>query len=82
MNYSSEQLPNGRWGIYQQGKLLATIGCYHTCQEILSRLGFRKFNNSNNPKDLPSLQVTTKKLVEISDSNVSKSHISQTLSVV
>ena len=77
MNYSSEQLPNGRWGIYEQGKLLATIGCYQTCKEILSRLGFRKSNNLNNPKDLPSLQVTTKKLVEISDSNVSKNNVSK-----
>ena len=48
MNYSSEQLANGRWGIYQQGKLLATIGCYKTCQEILSWLAGQKSHNSNN----------------------------------
>ena len=72
MNYSSEQLPNGRWGIYQEGKLLATIGCYPTCQEILSRLGFRQSNKSSKPQDLPSLQADTKKMVEISNSNVSK----------
>ena len=72
MNYSSERLPNGRWGIYQQGKLLATIGCYSTCQEILSRLGLGKSNNSNNPKNLQSLQADTEKLVEIADAKVDK----------
>ncbi len=73
MNYSSEQLPNGRWGIYEQGKLLATIGCYSSCQEILSLLAKRKSHNSKNPQGIPSLQAGTEKLVEIADSNVSKS---------
>ena len=72
MNYSSEQLPNGRWGIYGQGKLLATIGCYSTCQEILNWLAKRKSNNSNPTKTVPSLQADTEKLVEIDNSNISK----------
>jgi hypothetical protein len=72
MNYSSEQLPNGRWGIYQEGKLLATIGCYQTCTKILSLLQLRESNKSNKPQDLPSLQADTKKMAEISNSNVSK----------
>ncbi len=72
MNYSSEQLPNGRWGIYGQGKLLATIGCYSTCQEILSLLAKRPSKNSNNPQSIPSLQADTEKLVKIANSNVSK----------
>ena len=72
MNYSSEQLPNGRWGIYGQSKLLATIGCYSTCQEILSLLAKRKSHNSNKTKGVPSLQAHTEKLVKIADSNVSK----------
>ena len=38
MNYSIEQLPNGRWGIYAELKLLATIGCYQTGQKILALL--------------------------------------------
>ncbi len=71
MNYSSEQLANGRWGIDQQGKLLATIGCYPTCQKILSRLGYRESNNLNHPKGLPSLPAETGKLEEIPDSKVS-----------
>ena len=71
MNYSSEQLPNGRWGIYGQGKLLATIGCYQTCQEILRRLGFGKSHNLNKTKGLLSLPTDTKKLSGIFDSNVS-----------
>ena len=72
MNYSSERLPNGRWGIYQQGKLLATIGCYLTCQKILSLLAKGKSDISNNPQSIPSLQADTEKLVEIADSSVSK----------
>ncbi len=72
MNYSSEQLPNGRWGIYGQGKLLATIGCSQSCQEILRRLEFGQSNNSNKTQALPpSLQPGTNKLREILDSNVS-----------
>ena len=38
MNYSIELLPNRRWGIYAEQKLLATIGCYQTGREILTRL--------------------------------------------
>jgi hypothetical protein len=72
MNYSSEQLPNGRWGIYQQGKLLATIGCYQTCAKILNLLQLRESNKSNKPQDLSSLQAETLKSVEISDFKASK----------
>ncbi|MGF1540338.1 MAG: hypothetical protein ACFCU5_07785 [Pleurocapsa sp.] len=72
MNYYYNRLPNGRWGIYEQGKLLATIGCYQTCQEILKLLAERKIGNSNKTKDLRSPQVDTKKLVGVSNSNVSK----------
>ena len=72
MNYSSQRLANGRWGIYQQGKLLATIGCYSACQEILIRLRFQKSNNSNKTKGLPSLQVTTQKMGETAESNIDK----------
>lgn len=72
MNYSSERLPNGRWGIYEQGKLLATIGCYFTCQEILSLLAKRRSYNSNASQGIPSVQADTEKLVEIANSNIFK----------
>ena len=38
MNYSIEQLTNGRWGIYAEQKLLATIGCHQTALRILALL--------------------------------------------
>ena len=38
MQYSVKQLPNGRWGIYSELRLLATIGCKKTCDEIISCL--------------------------------------------
>ncbi len=42
MSYSIEQLPNQRWGIYAENKLLATIGCYDTCLRVLELLRERK----------------------------------------
>lgn len=38
MNYYSQELANQRWGIYEEHKLLATIGCYKTCQRIVTLL--------------------------------------------
>ncbi|MGK7896244.1 MAG: hypothetical protein AB4372_22175 [Xenococcus sp. (in: cyanobacteria)] len=38
MNYYSQELSNQRWGIYEEHKLLATIGCYKTCQRIVTLL--------------------------------------------
>ena len=38
MNYHIAQLPNKRWGIYSQLKLLATVGCYDTARKILKLL--------------------------------------------
>ena len=38
MNYSLAQLSSGRYGIYAQLRLLATIGCLSTAEKILARL--------------------------------------------
>jgi hypothetical protein len=38
MSYHSEQLANGRWGIYINSKLIATIGCQDTCEKIIDFL--------------------------------------------
>ena len=38
MKYSIEQLPNGRWGIYVELRLLATIGSHQTALKILALL--------------------------------------------
>ncbi len=38
MSYSMEQLPNKRWGIYAQEKLLATFGCHDQCLKVLNLL--------------------------------------------
>ena len=42
MNYSIDRLPNGRWGIYVELRLLATIGCYQTALKILTLLNTGK----------------------------------------
>ena len=38
MNYHIAQLPNKRWGIYSQLKLLATVGCHSTALKTLELL--------------------------------------------
>ncbi len=38
MNYSIEQLSNGRWGLKAETRLLATIGCHETGLKILTLL--------------------------------------------
>lgn len=35
MSYHSKQLKNGRWGIFINNQLVATIGCPETCQKII-----------------------------------------------
>ena len=41
MRYSIEQLPNRRWGIYADDRLLATLGCQQTCLKVLKLLSER-----------------------------------------
>lgn len=36
-----EQLPNQRWGIYAEKKLLATFGCRNNCLKVLELLQIR-----------------------------------------
>ena len=43
MQYSLKQQLNGRWGIYYDFKLLATIGCHKTGLKILASLQLEKF---------------------------------------
>ncbi|PZO55435.1 MAG: hypothetical protein DCF15_10470 [Phormidesmis priestleyi] len=38
MNFSTQQLPSGKWGIYSDSRLLATVSCKETCLAILSNL--------------------------------------------
>ncbi|MBW4534932.1 MAG: hypothetical protein KME09_13435 [Pleurocapsa minor HA4230-MV1] len=46
MSYHSKQLTNGRWGIFINSKLIATIGCPDTCQKIIYFLENRLSNQS------------------------------------
>lgn len=41
MVYDSKQLNNGRWGIFINRELVATIGCANTCQKIIQFLETR-----------------------------------------
>ncbi len=38
MLYHYKQLPNGRWGIFINNSLVASIGCVDTCQQIMQFL--------------------------------------------
>lgn len=38
MKFYSQQFPDGRWGIYQELQLMATVGSVEACEEILSCL--------------------------------------------
>ncbi|MEL6494087.1 MAG: hypothetical protein AAFQ41_03060 [Cyanobacteria bacterium J06623_7] len=45
MPYSSKPLENGRWGIYINNELIATIGCADTCKKIIHFLERRRSND-------------------------------------
>ena len=38
MTYSIQKLPNKRWGIYLENKLLATHACQHTSSIVVELL--------------------------------------------
>ncbi|MGL6341801.1 MAG: hypothetical protein ACRC80_21995 [Waterburya sp.] len=52
MLYYSKQLQNGRWGIFIDNQLVASIGCFDTCEKIIHFLE----NRLSNP-DLTDLRV-------------------------
>ncbi len=58
MSYSIEKLPNGRWGIYAERQLLATIGCHRTGLTILELLHKKKRLKAN--IDQSSTLITNK----------------------
>ncbi len=41
MSYHSKELNNGRWGIFINDQLVATIGCSDTCHKIIQFLKTR-----------------------------------------
>lgn len=41
MSYAIKQLPNQRWGIYAQHKLLATFGSHDQCLKVFKLLETR-----------------------------------------
>ncbi|MEM8719278.1 MAG: hypothetical protein AAGE84_08205 [Cyanobacteria bacterium P01_G01_bin.39] len=52
--YDSQKLNNGRWGIFINNELVATIGCPDTCQKIVhfleTRLSQQQVSNSKRSK--------------------------------
>ena len=52
MLYHSQQIENGRWGIFIDHQLVATIGCFDTCQKIIKCLEARSASSG-----LPELTV-------------------------
>lgn len=47
MRYSTEQLSNRQWGIYADDRLLASVGSYKKCLEILKLLENRQERINN-----------------------------------
>lgn len=45
MLYQSQQIENGRWGIFVNHQLVATIGCFDTCQKIIKCLEARSVSS-------------------------------------
>ena len=82
MNYYYQALTNKRWGIYQEQKLLATIGCYKTCQRIVTLLkasksrkiraqqDFYPLKQNDQPKAASKSRTSKTKLVSRSSSLV------------
>ena len=60
MNYYYQELANQRWGIYEEHKLLATIGCYKTCQRIVTLLKASNTKRFGITQDLRPLKETKK----------------------
>ena len=60
MNYYSQELANQRWGIYEETKLLATIGCHKTCQRIITLLKASNTKKFGITQDLRPLKQTKK----------------------
>lgn len=57
MRYLAKQHPDGRWGIYHELQLLATVGCGYTCKEVLSCL---EGKNKKRPKRIDLLKITSR----------------------
>ena len=51
MAFHAKQLPSGRWGIYSDAHLLATVGC----PQMVFKM-FRRLAKNNNPVDVTSIQ--------------------------
>ena len=60
MTFNSKQLPNGRWGIYCDLKLLASIGCPKTCKKIIRYL---ESSTQRKPFKIDLLKTKTRKKV-------------------
>ena len=46
MLYSYKQLRNGRYGIFANDRLIASIGCLNTCKKIIYFLEMRTTNRN------------------------------------
>ena len=52
MLYSYKQLRNGRYGIFANDRLIASIGCLDTCKKIVYFLEMRRSN-----QDISGLEI-------------------------
>ncbi len=54
MSYYAAQLPDGRWGIFENDRMLATIGSQEECRDLMKLLNHRK----NTPKGKSEMAAT------------------------
>ena len=57
MSYKSKQLENGRWGIFAEERLIASIGCFDTCEKVIRFLDSRSCDRS--VSNLPERRITS-----------------------
>jgi len=67
MKFLTQKLPNGRWGIYKELQLMATVGDSRACDEIINCL--KSFGNRK-PKQIDLLS-------EFSDDNSNRSNFAK-----
>jgi hypothetical protein len=61
MKYHTVQLPDGRWGIFEDDRLLATIGSYAECLDVLKVLRSRK-SITEGKSDFPTTVILPSQL--------------------
>jgi hypothetical protein len=63
MSYYAAQLPDGRWGIFENDRMLATIGSQAECRELMKLLNHRK-NASGGKSEMAATVILPSRLIQ------------------